>query len=269
MNKIFASIGLSLVLLMVSSPSLAQEQTPNVTEIIKKANHAAYYQGDNGRARVDMIITDKQGRVNRRRFTILRKDIGDANIDADQKFYIYFHKPADVKKTTFLVWKNLGKADDRWLYLPALDLVKRIAASDDRTSFVGSHFYYEDVSGRGLSADTHQLTRATDQHYVIKSTPKDPKSVEFSYYISYVDKVTYLPFKTEYYDAKNKIYRRFEALKTEKIDGFDMVTQAVIYDLNSGGKTQMKYRKIEFNMGLNDSIFTERSLRKAPKKYLK
>ncbi len=28
---------------------------------------------------------------------------------------------------TLLVWKHQDRDDDRWLYLPALDLVKRIA----------------------------------------------------------------------------------------------------------------------------------------------
>lgn len=243
-------------------------QAATVEEVVNKANHAAYYQADSGKARVDMVITDKAGRKNKRRFTILRKDV-DSEKDAAQKFYILFHKPADVKNTTFLVWKHLAKADDRWLYLPALDLVKRIAASDNRTSFVGSHFYYEDVSGRGLKADKHQLLDDIDQRFVVKSTPKKPQSVEFSYYITQIDKATFLPLKTEYFDSKSQVIRVFEALKVEKIDGYNMVTHSVMQDKISGGNTQMKYRKIEFNNVLPDQIFTERSLRKTPTKFLK
>ena len=61
----------------------------------------------------------------------------------EQKFYVYFHQPADVSKMTFLVWKHLDKDDDRWMYLPKIDLVKRIAGSEKRTSFVGSDYFYE------------------------------------------------------------------------------------------------------------------------------
>ena len=112
-----------------------------------------------------MTITDSQGRVRIREFRILRLDVADGG---EQKFYVYFKKPADVSKMVFMVWKHLGVDDDRWMYLPALDLVRRIASSDKRSSFVGSHFVYEDVSGRGIDADTHELIDATDKDYVIK-----------------------------------------------------------------------------------------------------
>ena len=117
----------------------------NADDIVSKANHTSYYQGKDGKALVKMVISDSQDRRRTKNFTILRKDIDDAD-DRAQKFYVYFTRPSDVNKIAFLVWKNMDKDDDRWLYLPALDLIKHIAASDKRTSFVGSHFYYEDVS---------------------------------------------------------------------------------------------------------------------------
>lgn len=264
MKNLLTYLGASLGLALWFSNATAAP----VDDIVAKANHAAYYQADSGRARVDMVITDKAGRKNKRRFTILRKDV-DQHTDAQQKFYILFHKPSDVKNTTFMVWKHIAKADDRWLYLPALDLVKRIAASDTRTSFVGSHFYYEDVSGRGLSADKHELMADINQRYQVKSTPKKPDSVEFAYYITQIDQQTFLPMKTQYFDASDQLIREFEALKVEQISGYNMVTHSVMKDLNSGGNTQMKYRKIQFNTSLPDKVFTERSLRKTPTKYLK
>ena len=99
-----------------------------------------------------------------------------------------------------MVWKHIKADDDRWLYLPALDLVKRIAASDERTSFVGSDFFYEDVSGRGLDEDVHELLETSDNYFVIKNTPKRPDDVEFSYYKMWIHKKTFLPIKTEYFD---------------------------------------------------------------------
>ena len=129
---------------------------------------------------VKMTITDDQGREREREFTILRRDADDT--DREQKFYVYFHQPADVRDMVFMVWKHVGADDDRWLYLPALDVIKRIAASDERTSFVGSNFFYEDVSGRGIEEDNHELVETTDVYYVLKNTPKDPGAVEFDSY---------------------------------------------------------------------------------------
>lgn len=250
-------------------PAAAQE-TPEVMDIVEKANHVSYYKGDDGRAKVNMRIIDAQDRERAREFVILRKDEDTADgEDGKQKMYVYFNKPADVKKMVFMVVKNMDRDDDRWLYLPALDLVKRIAASDERTSFVGSHFFYEDVSGRGIDEDTHELLEQDDTYYIVKSTPKDTKSVEFAYYKNWIHKSTFLPVKTEYYDGADQKIRSYTALKVDMVGGHPTVTASRMENHESGGKTLMNYSAVKYDVGLPDEIFSERYLRKAPRKYLK
>ena len=244
-------------------------------EIIHNTNRASYYQGADARAQVSMSITDSQGRTRKRRFTVLRHDA--ANTDAmeghayrsDQKFYIYFQRPADVSKMVFMVWKHLESDDDRWLYLPALDLVKRIATSDKRTSFVGSDFFYEDVSGRNIDDDVHELVNTTDNFYVMKSTPKVPGPVEFSAYQMYLHRSTFLPVQIEYFDKGGKKYRVYKALKVETVGGFPTVIAASMENLATGSKTVMEYNDVVYDVGLPDSIFAERYLRRAPSKFLR
>ncbi len=242
-------------------------QAMDVNEIVKKANHSAYYQGDDGRARVKMEIIDKQGRKRSRDFIILRKDIGED--DKEQKFYIYFKRPADVNKTAFMVWKHVGKDDDRWLYLPALDLVKRIAASDERTSFVGSDFFYEDVSGRNPIEDKHELLETTDNYYIVKSVPKKPELVEFSYYKSYIHKSSFIPVKIEFFDKNGKKYREGSVEAVDTIQGYPTVTKGRMKDLRSGSQTVLSYSSVKYNVNLPENIFTERYLRQAPMDYIK
>ncbi len=246
-----------------TAPVFAQDLS--VGEIVKKTNHAVYYQGKDGRARVKMTITDSQGRTRTREFTILR--LNTDTRDEEQKFYVYFHRPADVREMVFMVWKHVGGDDDRWLYLPALDVVKRIAASDERTSFVGSDFFYEDVSGRGLDEDTHELVDTTNNYYVLKNTPKDPSAVEFDSYTMYIHKATFIPVKVEY-EKNGTVYRVSEALKVEDIQGHKTVTKSRMKDLNSGSETVLEYASVSYDVGLPEAIFTERYLRKAPRKYL-
>jgi hypothetical protein len=166
-----------------------------------------------------------------------------------------------------MVWKNVAEEepDKRWMWLPALNLKREIAPGDKRTSFVGSDFVYEDVSGRNLSEDTHELIETTDTRYVIKNTPKNPDDVEFSYYTVEIDKDTFLPRKAEYYDRNGKRYRIVEATKVETIAGFPTVTESVVKDLNTGGSTVNTFSAIEYNIGLNENIFTERFLRRPPR----
>ena len=256
---------LTTLFAITASSALAME----VSDIINKANHTSYYQDVSGKAKIKMLITDKQGRERERSFTILRKDMDDAEgFTGDQKFYVFFKKPADVNKTAFLVWKHVKSDDDRWLYLPALDLVKRIAASDKRTSFVGSHFFYEDVSGRNPTEDTHVLENDSNEFYTIKSTPKSTKGVEFDSYTSTIHKQTFLPVKIEYF-KNGKKYRTYEAMQVSEVEGKPTVVASKMSDLNSGGFTIMKYSKVDYGFEVDDKIFTERYLRKPPRKALR
>ena len=240
---------------------LAGAQELTVDEIVAKANDAAYYAGKDGRADTRMTITDSKGGTRVREFTMLRFDAAGK----DQKFYVYFRAPADVRKMAYLVWKHVGKDDDRWLWLPALNLVKRIAPGDKRTSFVGSDFVYEDVSGRGLDEDSHELAETTGKYYKIKNTPEDPESVEFSHYYVWIDRTTFLPSKAEYYDRNGVLYRRVEAVKVETIQGYPTVVESVASDLASGSSTRNVFSNIKYDLGLNDRIFTERFLRRPPR----
>ena len=259
-------------LLFAVQTAPAQDES-SVEEIVAKTNHMAYYKGQDGRAQVSMTITDEQGRERHRQFTILRLDeqTEDDSMDqsGEQYYYVYFHRPADVNKTVFLVWKHIGNDDDRWLYLPALDLVKRIAASDERTSFVGSHFFYEDVSGRGTEEDTHKLAETTDTYYILENTPKKPDMVEFSSYKMWIHKDTFLPIKIEYFDRNGQSYRTYQALEVKEIEGYQTVTRASMADSKMGGKTVMTYDRVNYDIGLPRDIFSERYLRQPPRKFLR
>ena len=247
----------------LGSPASGQDLT-DVDEIVRRANLAAYYAGDDGSARVRMTITDAQGRSRTRDFAIVRRDVADGG---DQDYAVLFSRPADLRNTVFLVRKHVGSDDDRWLYLPGLDLVNRIAAGDKRTSFVGSHFVYEDVSGRGLEADLHELVETTDTHYVVKNTPLDG-GADFTHWTVWIDKETLLPTRMDYVDETGEVYRRIEALEVEEIGGHPTVTTMRVQDLRSGGETVSEFSNVRYDLGIPEDVFTERTLRNPPRRWL-
>ena len=255
-------LGLSLPLFAAGENGPSNE-VPDVETIVNKANIVAYYQGKDGKAKVKMTVTNKQDQKRRHEFNILRKDTEDGG---DQKYFVYFLRPPDVRKMVYMVHKKADpdKDDNRWLYMPAFDLVKRIAAGDKRTSFVGSDFLYEDVSGRSLKEDTHELIETADKSFVVKNVPKKPDTVEFSYYNVSIDRKTYMPVKMEFYDKENKLYRVIESAKVEMIQKFPTVVKSVVSDLKTGSKTEMEFADVKYDIGLKD-IFQERYLRRPPR----
>ncbi|MFQ5973972.1 MAG: outer membrane lipoprotein-sorting protein [Alphaproteobacteria bacterium] len=253
----------------------AGQDLPSVEDIVDRANLTSYFRARDGRARAVMEIRDRQGRLRTRQITILRRDepetdgLENGAYRGRQNYYVYFHRPADVNKMALVVWKYQDRDDDRWLYLPALDLVKRIAATDQRTSFAGSDFFYEDVSGRSIDADAHELIDVTENFYVLRNRPKEPGTVEFSYYDMFIHKGTYLPIQTEYYDKSDAKYRVYTALEVQTVQGYPTVTKARMQDLRTGSTTTISYDDVGYDVGLPENIFTERFLRRAPTEYLR
>ncbi|WP_018623604.1 outer membrane lipoprotein-sorting protein [Kangiella aquimarina] len=264
-HKFLKLLVTGLTLPMMTAGLQAAESELGVEEIISKANKVSYYAGDDGRSDARMMIVDKDGNRQLRQFVILRKDIQD---EGDQNFLVVFSRPSDVRGTVFLVNKHVDRDDDRWLYLPGLDLEKRISAGDKRTSFVGSDFFYEDVSGRNPALDSHELLEVTDTAYIVKNVPQDKSNVEFAYYIANINKETFLPMTVEYFNDKGEVYRRMDVAEVEEVQGIPTVMKSKISNLETGSVTYMEFRRPVYNIGVPEDVFTSRSLRNPPREWL-
>ncbi|NRA55552.1 MAG: outer membrane lipoprotein-sorting protein [Gammaproteobacteria bacterium] len=253
-----------LAALLITNASTNANTKTDVMAIVSQANLAAFYLGDDATAQARMLISDSQGNQQIRQFSLARKDKLDGG---DQDIMLKFSKPSDVKGTMLRVAKHINSDDDRWLYLPALDLVKRISAGDKRTSFVGSHFFYEDISGRNISDDNFTLVGETTSAYQIKAVPKDPDSVEFASYLVTIDKTTMLPMSIVYTNSHNQQYRKVEVLKLTEVQGKVSVVKSKASDLINGGSTVIQFRRIRYDNHMPQAIFSERSLRNPPRKW--
>jgi len=257
----------AVILMMVTANISAQEQ--NAEELMKKAHLNMYYAGDDGVAEVTMTIVNSKGKERLREFSMLRLDLKDGG---RQNYYTYFKKPHDVSRLTFMIHKMPDATDNRWLYIPSVDLIKRISADDKNSSFVGSDFTYEDVSGRHWSEDNHKLVGEDTYNgravYVVESIPKE-KYKGFSRKVTFIDKEYMLPVKEEYYNKKDKLERVFTAEKIVEIDGFQTPTLRKIENLKKEQYTTIEFTNIEYNVKVKEEIFTERYLKNPPREYIK
>ena len=238
-------------------------------EVIRKSQAAFFYPGKDFKARVVMKLISKDGQARVRELSMLRKNAGEAL--GEQKYFMYFFQPADVKDMTFMINKYPAKDDDRWMFIPAINMVKRIAAQDKRSSFVGSDFTYEDVSGRDIEDDSHVIAReekaCNRDCYVWKSTPKGTDA-DFGYKLTWVDKVSFLPLKEEQYDKRGAPYKQFVADEVADVKGFPTVLRRTMRNLQTGHRTEVAYVRTDYNVGLEDNLFSERFLRQPPRKWI-
>lgn len=271
-EKLSALLGGVLLLVL---PAQAQERLP-AADILGKSQQAFYSPGTDMKANVRMELITADGKTRTRVLTMLRKNDPKSQ---NQKYFLYFHEPGDVRRTAFLVWKYPEKDDDRWIFIPAVNMVRRVTARDSRSSFVGSDFTYEDISGRDLSADTHTLLReeklGSAECFVVQSVPKT--TAEYTKKLSWIDKRTFLPFKEEYYDTQNELARRFTADKVEAVtagtggdrNSYPSITQRTMTNVKSGHRTVVRFTSIAYHVGLDEGVFTERALQTPPQQWIK
>lgn len=263
-GKFFAVLFLALF----AFTSVSHALTPD--EIMKNSQAAFLYPGKDYKARVMMKLISKEGKERLREMAMLRKNFGESG--GDQKYFIYFYQPSDVREMTFMVWKYPKKDDDRWLFIPALNMVRKIAASDRRSSFIGSDFTYEDISGRDIEDDNHSIVKEEKvggrDCYVIKSVPGDEKGTDYAYKLSWIDKERWLPLKEEYQSKKGELQKVFTADEVKEVSGLWTITRRTMRNMESGHRTEVSFEKVEYNLNIEDELFTERFLKKAPKKWI-
>ncbi|MFQ3621019.1 MAG: outer membrane lipoprotein-sorting protein [Spirochaetales bacterium] len=216
--------------------------------------------GNTSRALVKMDLVDSKGKVNSRSvemFTV--KDEKDL-----KKMVVVFHAPASVKDTRYLAIENEGRDDDKWIYLPALKRVRRIAASEGGSSFMGSDFTYDDMSERDVDKDDHKLLREEPlgqySCYVIESAAKDPKDSQYSKRISWIAKDLWVPIKIELYDKRGSLQKVATLDKIEMLQGFVTPLQTTMKNVQKNTSTILTMEQFVWNEAIPAGIFTTRFL---------
>jgi outer membrane lipoprotein-sorting protein len=215
---------------------------------------------------ISLEIQPKKGTKRLRRFVLLRKEYPKLT-----KMVTFFLAPTDVRDSAFMVWDKRGAEDQRWLYLPAVGQVRRLAASDSRQSFFGSDFVYEDLTNRDPELDTHEMvgSQKVDDWdcVVVESKPKEGRGLDFVRYRSWVWKDDPIVLRQEYYDNSGNPVRRFQAHSLKKTDGVWTWVQGTMWNLKSGSRSRFELSDVGYNKGVQDERFAESQLsRGAPQK---
>ena len=258
------------VAVLLSPASASAQERPSAEAVVAAAYQVSHYSGNDMRARVLMRLISKGGGERIREMIMLRLDREDGG---EQKYFLYFLQPGDVRDMTFMVWKHPQRDDERWLFIPAIKLVRRIAANDKRSSFVGSDFSYEDVSGREVEEDDHTFVREETRNgrpvFVIRSVPQDDKSSDFSYRLAWIDKENSVLWQEEYYDKRSQLYRVFTADEVKQVEGQWTTVKRTMKNVQNGHRTEVTFVEVDYNVGLDDSLFSERYLQNPPARWIR
>lgn len=250
-----------VVALVVSVALGAQtaQTAQSAAEIVQAARDRISVDTTSTRAR--MVITAKDGSTTERVVDQYSSSIDSTGKKTTDRAIIAFQKPASVAGTRFLTVENAEGVEDRWIFLPALGKVRRIASGEGSGSFVGTDFSYDDMSSlsRDSSEDTHTILKEETLDgkacWVIESVPKDT-TYQYSKAVQWIEKGTNMVWKLEAYDRKGVLVKVLEILKAETIQGnlTPMVTKmSTLADKTS---TTVNIDIIKYNEKIPDGVFT-------------
>jgi outer membrane lipoprotein-sorting protein len=257
--------------------------------------------GRDSRATMRMTLFDRRNRSRERVMTVLslrggasgaardsgaraaQQARGDAAGPADVKgdrLLIRFTYPNDIRGTGFLVWEHPASDDERFLYLPSLGRVRRIAGSEAQESFVGSDFTYEDIGGREFDEYSYALEDDKASWTPPSGGPARPawrlesrrrdKTARFPRVVSLILKDTpgqnapaYVVVAAEIYNRRDEKQKVYTVRRLEQVEGIWTAMEAVMTNALEKSRTELTIEKVAYNVGLEDSAFTRRELERA------
>ena len=74
--------------------------------------------------------------------------------------------------------------------------------------------------------------------------------------------------KEEYYNGKDEVVREFLAEEIKEVEGVSTITKRTMIDMKKGNKTTVAFSSIDYNVGVDADLFSERYLRQAPREYV-
>ncbi|MGA9165673.1 MAG: outer membrane lipoprotein-sorting protein [Thiobacillus sp.] len=222
------------------------------------------YDRPNGRDLVTlgrMVLTEK-GRAPRiREIAAYRLD----KSGGETANLIRFLGPEDIAGTGLLSIDKADGSTDQWLYLPALDRVRRISSERKGGRFVGSDLYFEDLQERKPSQDRHRLLGKQTENdilcVVLESVPLDAGDSVYKKRISWIDPATAIVQRVDFYEKDLDTPSKRWLLRSKKRNqGYWTLTDSRMIDLASGHETRLVIDAALYDQKLPAKLFTSQAL---------
>ncbi|NVJ59210.1 MAG: outer membrane lipoprotein-sorting protein [Gammaproteobacteria bacterium] len=258
MQKVLLTLSLLTLLPLSIQAQTAEEKGLEIAQEAERRNTG----WENSKAKMVMTLIGKSGDTSSRQIRVQSLEVKD---DGDKSLTI-FDEPKDVEGTAFLSFSHATKADEQWLYLPALKRVKRISSSNKSGPFMGSEFSFEDLSSFEIEKYTYKYLRDDtvdgQQVFVVESYPTYEHS-GYTRLINYIDQKEYRILKTEYYDRKDALLKTLVNTDFKQFLNQYWRAHKMTMDNHQKGKsTVLDWSNYEFKTGVDEGDFSKNALKR-------
>lgn len=245
--------------LVVAAAAVAGAQSDlSGEQILRKADKENRSRDE--RTVVEMVLLSEDGQRQARGMEIMSKT-GEGDDDSN---LVRFLSPPTVRGMAVLTVEATGRADDQWVYLPALRKTKRIASTQKTQRFAGTDFTYEDLRSENFAAWSYKkLADAkvdASDCFVVEATPKVPDETGYARRLVYIDKARFLFMKVEFFDKQDRHQKTLENRNWEQVQGLWRAGRSRMQDHQRKTETVWQVTERQINPGLPDNTFTEATL---------
>jgi hypothetical protein len=245
--------------------SVAPAAGPSARQIMDKV--ALTRKLDGSEAVLKMLIVSDKGETRERKITMATK-LYDAG-KTEKRIY-RFLSPADVQGTGVLVFDYEVKADDVWVYLPALRKTRRILSNQRSQSFMGSEFTYGDLNIPALDDYDYKIVKeepiGDETHWVVDSLPKSKETANSEGYSKrtyWVSKKTFTVRKALLFDLGGRLVKELKADNIKLLDPKKQRYRAMRMEMTNkqnGRRSVFESEKVVLAPDTKDDFFTPRYL---------
>ena len=212
-----------------------------------------------------MILRNRNGDESVRE---LRRQALENNVEGEgDKSLITFDAPRDVAGTSLLSHTRILEPDDQWLFLPALDRVKRISSANKSGPFVGSEFAYEDLVSQEVAKYDYRLVGEEVcgelQCWVVERYPRYENS-GYTKQVVWWDKDHYRIQRIDFYDRKDVRLKTLSyAGYREYLGRYWRPDRMTMENHQNGKSTELDFSEWGFANGISADELTPSRLRRA------
>lgn len=217
--------------------------------------------GNDASSAVTMTLTE-EGRAPRSRSLFLYRLSGASG---EVSTLIRFTEPADIEGTGLLTLDAADGTSNQWIYLPAMQRVRRVDANRKGGRFVNSDYYYEDLRDRKPAMDTHRIIGRERvgkiDCEVLESVPVEASNSVYLRRVSWIDPASLLPMRVDFFEKDmDKPTKRLIVDKHEQVKGYWTVMDSTLTDLGSGHQTRLTVNRMVYDRGLPARLFGSKAL---------
>ena len=250
-------LSICLVGTLAGAPAQAD---PTPKQLVSRSMKQQAFRNQGAEMKIEMRLQPGRGGDPRRRL-LLARTLRQGDLSNTMARVL---APADVAGMSFLFRQKKDGADDQFMYMPALRIVKRIVGSQKNSRFLGSQFTYGDLEWSSVEQASYR--RLADQNigkapcHVIEARPTGKS--EYGLLKLWIRKSDQTMLRVQFFDKRAALKKVLYVKRVERISGRLVATRLKMKDAKNGDTTLLAVTNIRFRKDLTPQLFSLRELKK-------